>query len=101
MADSEVIKNVRVGQREIGHDELSQQQSRKHRAVDDPTRAFFVRTQRHEPALLNRGFDRLVVDLIEIDDHAAFQIRFLTKWHVDKTEGVRGDIVIGLPLRRR
>ena len=29
-----------------------------------------------------------VVDLIEIDDHAAFQIRPLTKWHVQEAEGV-------------
>ena len=38
-------------------------------------------------AALNRWLDRLVVDLIKIDNHAAFQIRLLTKRHVYETEG--------------
>ena len=32
--------------------------------------------------------DCLVVNLIKIDDHPAFEIRLLTKRHVHKTEGV-------------
>ena len=34
----------------------------------------------------NRRFDRLVVDLIKVNDHAAFEIRHLPKRHVHKTE---------------
>jgi hypothetical protein len=56
--------------------------------VDNPTFVLFVPTQRLQPALLNRRFDRVALDLIEIDNHAAFQIRFLTKGHVHKTEAV-------------
>jgi hypothetical protein len=56
--------------------------------VNDPPCALFIPTQRLQPALLDRRLDRIVVDLIEIDNHPALQIRLLTKRHVDKAEGV-------------
>ena len=40
------------------------------------------------PHCLDRWLDRLVVDLIEIDDDSTLEIRLLTKRHVDKTESV-------------
>src|SRR5205823_12266976 len=77
-----------VGECEIGDDKLREQQSRKHRAVNDPPGALFIAAQRLQPALLDRRFDRLIVDLIEIDDDATLEIRLLPKRHVHKTEGV-------------
>lgn len=35
------------------------------------------------------GFDRVVVDLIEIYDDSAFEIRFLPKRHVHKTKALK------------
>src|SRR5215510_1943744 len=66
--------------------------------MNDSTGAFFVTAQRLQSTLFNRGFDRLVVDLIEIDEHAAFEIRLLPKGHVHKTESA---IVHKLRLERR
>ncbi|PYL23065.1 MAG: hypothetical protein DMF37_10660 [Verrucomicrobia bacterium] len=56
--------------------------------MNDPPRALFIAAQCLQPALLDRRFDRLIVDLIEIDDDSTLEIRLLTKRHVDKTEGV-------------
>src|SRR5438067_6736173 len=87
MTDSTCITAVRVGECEIRDDKLRQQQSRKHRAMNDSTRALFIPAQCLQPALLNRRFDRLVVDLIKINHYTAFEICLLAKWHVHKTEG--------------
>src|SRR5438067_1715995 len=57
--------------------------------MNDPACLLLVSTQGIKPAPLDRRFDRLVVDLIEIDDHTAFQIRLLTKRHVHETEGLK------------
>jgi len=44
--------------------------------------------QHLQPALLDRRFDRVVVDLIKMNYDTALEIRFLAKWHVHKTERV-------------
>jgi hypothetical protein len=55
--------------------------------MNDPTGALFIAAARFQSTLFNRRLDRLVVDLVKIDDHAAFEIRLLTERHVHKTEG--------------
>jgi hypothetical protein len=57
--------------------------------VNDPSGSLFIAAQRLQSALLNRRFDRLVVDLIKINHDAAFEIRLLAKWHVHKTESLK------------
>lgn len=58
---------------------------------DEPSRQFSARSSSTRSAsnsdCPNRRFDHLVADLIEIDEHAAFEIRLLTKRQVHKTEG--------------
>ena len=56
--------------------------------MNDPAGAFFIPPQRLQATLFNRRLDRLVVNLIEVDEHSAFEIRLLTKRHVHKTERV-------------
>src|SRR5438552_3551335 len=63
VANPEFVKDVCVGEREIGHDKLREQQSREHCAVNDPSGSLFIAAQRLQSALLNRRFDRLVVGL--------------------------------------
>jgi len=42
------VQIFRVGDGEIGHDELSQQQSRKHRAMNDPAGTLFIPAERFQ-----------------------------------------------------
>ena len=48
----ELVKDVRVGERQIGHNKLRQQQPREHRAMNDPARVLFVPTQRFQVRIL-------------------------------------------------
>jgi hypothetical protein len=50
--------------------------------------ALFVPAQHLQVAAFNRRFDRLAINLIEIYNHFAFEIRLLPKRHIHKTESV-------------
>ena len=72
MADSEFIKDVRIGERKIGHNKLRKQQPCDHCVMNDPTGALFIAAARFQSTLFNRRLDRLVVDLVKIDDPRRF-----------------------------
>ncbi len=80
MPNTQLVKNVGVCRSEIGHSVVAQHEALKHRFVNDPACAFFVRADRFEAGILDGWFDHLRINAVKID-HPAILVVFFAEWH--------------------
>src|SRR5205823_1563284 len=63
---AELIKHVRIEQRDVGHDDVGRDQLVKHVGSDISGAGFFVGSERHAAGLLKRRLDQVFIYLIEV-----------------------------------
>ena len=83
MAHAEFVPDVGIGEGEISHHQIGDEQFLEHVGADVAGAFLFVRAEDFEPRGFQRRLDQFVVDLIEID-HLPIRPRFAAERHSDK-----------------
>lgn len=86
MAYAELVPDVGVVQRQVGHDEVGQQQFLEHVGANVTGTLFFVSADHLQPSRLQRRLDVLRIDAVEVDKPAR-GIRLGAEGHGDESVG--------------
>ena len=83
--NAELVKDVGIGSRQVGHGVLAEDEALEHRLVDQSSRHLLICAQRFKVGLLDRRSDQVPVDGVEVQESPG-GITFLAEWHQDEAQ---------------